>query len=77
MNVTFAIGLAIATLVIGVLVGLAWNGREQIARDKRQARAQLELNDRENRVRAMLYELHEQQRTGRPGRVPDREPAVE
>ena len=61
MNVTVVLGLAAGLLLIGMLIGHGLNGRAHIARDKRQAQVQLNLNRREHRLQAMLLDLHRQQ----------------
>jgi hypothetical protein len=65
MNVALLLGLIAGCLLIGVLVGLGMNGRAQIERDKRQAVAQQELNLREDRLRAAVRELRQNQQDQR------------
>ena len=65
MNVALLLGLTAGCLLIGVLIGLSVNGRAQIERDKRQAVAQQELNLRENRLRAAMRELRQNQQDNR------------
>lgn len=65
MNVALLLGLTAGCLLIGVLIGLSMNGRAQIERDKRQAVAQQELNLRENRLRAAMRELRQNQQDNR------------
>jgi hypothetical protein len=65
MNVALLLGLTAGCLLIGVLIGLSMNGRAQIERDKRQAVAQQELNLRENRLRAAMRELRQNQQDTR------------
>jgi hypothetical protein len=46
-------------LSIGVLVGHGLNGRDYIARDKRQARRQRDLNKREHRLQGQMLDLRQ------------------
>jgi len=52
VNVTLLVGIAAIVLTSGVLVGHALNIRARIGRDRRQARARLELDDLERQVDA-------------------------
>lgn len=58
MNIAFLLAIAATLLLVGILIGNGLNGRDRIARDKRQARAQLDLNDRERRLEVALHSFY-------------------
>jgi hypothetical protein len=73
MNITIVLGLAAILILLGVLIGHGLNGRTYIARDKRQAQKQFELNIRADQLQALMLDRRHGHLTS-PPETRDRSP---